>query len=220
MTVSSTSNPVVAIPPNIPPLPILPEFIDQVNLANSQSKLLNDIYAQFSQSGSFVWSNTGSGTYTIGMTVHLDPDFLPGTGSQYSHTLLQLAATLGHEMTHALLPTVHQSFSSALNPDQVRTIGVQNEGEAYLAEYVIAEQLGGGSDLDKLPKPVKDALDAQFKALKPLGVTPASFTTLQSLTGSPYFEQLWTAAGDAVANQDMTSAGYQNQTYASRWVDN
>jgi hypothetical protein len=99
---SSTSDPTVPITVDIPPLPTLPEFIAKVNLANSASALLRSIYSAFETlNGSFVWSDTGTGTYTMGSTVHLDPEFLPDSNSQYSHTLVQLAAALGHEIEQA-----------------------------------------------------------------------------------------------------------------------
>ena len=40
----SSTSPIVDIPPYVAPLPILPSFIAEVNLANSKSALLNSIY--------------------------------------------------------------------------------------------------------------------------------------------------------------------------------
>jgi hypothetical protein len=49
----SSTSPIVGIPPLNPPVPILPNSIDELNLGNSKSMLLNSIYKAFQSIGKF-----------------------------------------------------------------------------------------------------------------------------------------------------------------------
>jgi Ca2+-binding RTX toxin-like protein len=104
-----------------------------------------------------------------------------GVPSSKASTVDQLAERIGHELAHAELPDANDNYidpTVASTLGQAIAIGERDEGEAYTAQYVIAEQL---SDIGNNPTP--DALNTSFYGLNKV------FAALRAVAGqdSPFF---------------------------------
>jgi hypothetical protein len=133
---------------------LLQDLLKNFNGLTSQlngSNLLNYLWNQYS--GPIKENTLGAGTYygpdttTGGSAIFIDPAQLPGAapinGVSYAlKDYAQLAAVVGHELSHAVLPNANVSYvTGASSPDDAVAIGERDEGIAYTAEYIIAEQL-------------------------------------------------------------------------------
>ena len=89
----------------------------------------------------------GQGTSFNGAAIVIDEDMIPkDTRLAYRNRFITLVA---HELGHATLfggfgnQSVN-SFSNPLNPEQAAINGGLNESIAFIAEYVVASQIGTG----------------------------------------------------------------------------
>ena len=93
-----------------------------------------------------------TGSFNSGNVISISPALFPGSGVAGEElTWPQLAALIGHELAHAVLPygnslSLGSNYvTNAANPSAAAIIGERSESEAYAAEYVIAMQLGNNA---------------------------------------------------------------------------
>jgi hypothetical protein len=168
------------------------------------------------------------------LTVQVDAAQFPGAadvnGANFAQTLNGWAEVIGHELAHVELPDANDDYITASDLGQAIAIGERNEGEAYTAEYVIAEQL---SDTDNSINPPDHSpfakLNNLFHALRavtnqdsPIFLT---LNTVGQLTGNQFYND---AVGtlDAPGSVSLATASLHSPsgndlafTYQDRWQD-
>ena len=209
-------------------VPFPNDFLNQI-LATGNSALLEDLYSQFqklqqgnaSQGHVYIGAANG-GTYSQGGNLYIDASWLPNSKSGNSLTVAQMAAVIGHEMAHAVVPGGSLNFSNATNPGAAVQVGVQAEGAAYLFEYVIALQIGQNA-VDEIPPSVRKVLQTYF----PNASSVTQFSTVQGLLDYSQYSTIRETVGTAAENlslgktADSPGTGYKDAgfTYGKKWVD-
>jgi hypothetical protein len=212
-------------------------------LGATGSKLFQDLWNN-SQVSIILEANPtyGGGTKTFNdpvtgaLTIQIDPaqypDAEPVNGVVYAlQNYSQLAAVIGHELSHAELQFGNSDYISAVDPDAAVAIGERSEGEAYTAEYVIAEQLGDTGVFFGLNK-LFGALNSDAKNSKNEGLDVSSITNAGILTASQFYadatgtSDLNTGAVSTVGNVGLAAASLHSPsspdtafTYQNRWQD-
>ena len=133
----------------------------QINLKNGQpdSNAINGLAPYISGLGLFstLWNDGSSSINVIedpntpfatnqnvgggGAIIKYGTSLLPG-GSVGNTTFAQLAELIGHELAHAEVPDLEDIWTSAANPTAAALVGERDEAGAYVAQYVIASQVG------------------------------------------------------------------------------
>jgi RTX calcium-binding nonapeptide repeat (4 copies) len=151
---------------------------------------------------------TGQATIYLGLNEL--KDVLTG-----SNAAVNLADVLAHELGHMTMASGHPGTMVIPNPTQAIIQGIQNEGAAALAQYVVTEQLGlSSASGDNQSKTLITILNNFFQFEN---VDPKSITTLEQLQAFSWFSTAETIAG-AVYDTFKPSSS-TNLNYTALWVD-
>jgi hypothetical protein len=136
-----------------------------------------------------------TGTFISASTISISPDLMPGSGvAGQELTWPQLATVIAHELAHFDLKYGSSKdpgasyVSDAIDPAESVRIGERNESEAYVAQYVVALQLGDMTLYSRTPD--LGRLQASLaSAAKANSITSASVQSwgISELTGSPFY---------------------------------